>query len=170
MARLYPLVLFWRAVWATFLSLPWKSLDDSKSSAAQSVSGSEPQLSESLSEGAFKSLPAPDKVCIGVVGGGGVAGEDMAVDRCADVGVGQPELKGRGVPVALTGVVAALRLAASGVALPGLPNLGHTVAFITMAFCTGGRIAPLDTLRRFSNSLRPGSLCARSLVWFEDRK
>lgn len=169
MARLYPLVLLWRAVWATFLSLPWKSLDDSKSSAAQSVSGSEPQLRESFSEGAFSSLPAPDKVREGVVGGGGDEGEDIAVDRCA--GVGRPELKGRGVPVvALTGVVVALRLEASGVALPGLLNLGHTVAFITIAFCTGGLIAPLDTLRRFSNSLRPGSLCARSLVWFEDRK
>lgn len=62
MARLYPLVLFWRAVRATFLSLPWKSLDDSKSSAAQSVSASELSFSESLSEDAFSILPVPDNV------------------------------------------------------------------------------------------------------------
>lgn len=159
MVRLYPLVLFWRAVRATFLSLAWKSLDDSKSSAAQSVSGSESQLRESVSEtGVFNSPPAPDTVRVGEVGGRGVVGGVGAADRCADVG--RPELKGRGVPVALTSAVAALLLEALDVPLPGLLNVGHPVAVITIAFCTGGLREPLDTLRRFSNSLRPGSLCA----------
>lgn len=150
-----------------FLPLPWNSIEDS--SAAQSLSVPSSLLRESSSSGGLRAFFLPFTT-VGANCRGDLAGWRIGVDaERSDSTTGSRilfRLQGRGVAAALEGAEAVPNLeeAPDAGGLPAPSMCWHcTVAFITIAFCRGSLREPLETRLRFSNSLRPGSLCTPPL-------